>query len=109
MANVLLLLDPDSPDATTVPSVLERQRHTPKVTTGLQDALLHLMNDAPRYDVVVVDLSRNRPSDWQALDELMRVSALVSPKPMVLGFSAVYHGPSMKLEVERRGGRFVWI
>ena len=109
MARILLLSDTDSSDAAAIVSVLARHRHTLQVATNLQEVPLSLDGRDLPYDVVIVDLSRNRPSDWQNFDNILRVARVDPPKPMVLCVSSVYRGPSMKLEVERRGGRFAWI
>jgi hypothetical protein len=109
MARVLLVLDPDSRDSTAIAPVLERHHHTPEVVAGLEDALRCLAKQDSPYSVVVIDLSRNRSTDWQRLDDVLRMADAASPRPMLLCFSNVYHGPAMKLKVERLGARFVWI
>lgn len=108
MARVLTL-DFDGRQGTTLTSVLERHHHHARVATTVHDALLELTKMDPPYDVVIFDLSRNRPSDWQNLDHVLTVTVQNPGGPMVLCVSDVYHGPAIKLEAERKGARLVWI
>lgn len=105
----ILILDFDGRRGTTLTSVLERHHHHARVAATVHEALLELTSNDSPYEVVIFDLSRNRTSDWQSLDHVIAVTAQPPGGPMVLCVSDVYHGPAMKLEVERKGARFVWM
>jgi hypothetical protein len=105
----LLLLGPNSRHAATIAAVLERHRHTPQIAAYVEDGLRQLARGDSRYDVVIVDMSRNAPSEWNILDQVLKTVAADSPKPMVLCLSDIYRGPAMQLEVERKGARLLWI
>jgi DNA-binding NtrC family response regulator len=107
MARVLIL-DFDGRQGAALNAVLERHDHRGRVATTVHDALMELAKKNAHYDVVIFDLSRNRPSDWQNLDHVIAIT-MRNPGPMILCVSDFYHGPAMKLEIERKGGRLVWI
>jgi CheY-like chemotaxis protein len=58
-------------------------------------------------DVVLLDISYNRPKDWELLDVLCRLRAVDSLRPTIVCISRTYRGPQMRMEVERRGARLV--
>lgn len=106
MARVLLF-DVNHRYEATIPPLFEQYHHTTFVATELQEVLSRLLGENQTYDVVIVDMSRNRDSDWQNVNAIS--AALRAPKPMMLCVSDAYVGPRMKLEVENKGGRLVWI
>jgi len=104
----ILVIDPIEDRAAMLARALQQRKHSVTVWISSQ-APADLGRVEKNVDVVIVDLSRNRPSDWHNLDQIMTAVSAHSPRPMVLCLSDVYRGPAMKLEVERRGGRFTWI
>ena len=107
MARVLIL-DLDGRRGTTLTSFLERHRHHARAVATVRDALPEFTKRDTPYDVVILDLSRNRQSDWQNLDCVL-AATMRDPGPKVLCLSDIYYGPTMKLAVERKGARLVWI
>jgi|ERR1700733_5668060 len=105
MAHLLILDFGD--DRKPLIAALERH-HRVKAATTAQEALTQLEQNNRPYDVVLFDLSRNRRSDWEALDCLV-TGVRQNSGPMILCICDTYYGPEMKLEVEGKGGRLVWI
>jgi len=103
----ILLIDPSGRFANTLVPTLERRSHAVHLATGKWDALASLKNGP--FDVVAVDLSANRASDWELLDAVRTRVVTLVPRPRLLCISDFNWGPSMKLDVEGKGGRFVLI
>ena len=80
-----------------------------RVLANHRDATTVLKNRNEEFDVLILDLSANRPDDWQTLDQICRLTATKMPPQMILCFSTVFRGARMKLEVERRGARLVYV
>jgi CheY-like chemotaxis protein len=59
------------------------------------------------FDVVLFDISRDRPEDWEMLDTLSALRIGAPMQPSIICASRTYRGPRMRLEVERRGARLV--
>ncbi len=100
----ILLLDPDTTHARALALALERHRYSVAICSAKRDALNELKRDHACFDVMILDLSANRPEEWAVLDEIRQLSGL---SVAVLCLSEIYRGPRMKLEVERKGARLV--
>ena|ERR1700730_4982548 len=108
MAHILLVADKDNSDVAGIAYILVRDRHRVTMAESLRDLRLIAAENA-KYQIVIVDLTRNRPSDWRNLDDAVGAVTSDSARPMVLAFSSVYRGVAMKIYAERRGSRFIWI
>jgi CheY-like chemotaxis protein len=106
MARVLVL-DSSESNVKTLVLALERRRYSVTVCTTAQDTINELKRGRG-FDVIVIDLTTNRPEDWEAFDELRRIAWVGSHTPGIVCFSTVYRGPQVKLKVERKGGRFTY-
>lgn len=87
---------------------LERHGHSVTRCRTDRDLLRYLAKHGERFEVVILDLSANRPGDWKALDQIRRLCAMHVTRPTVLCISRTYRGPRTKLDVERRGARLVY-
>lgn len=63
----------------------------------------------PRFDVVVLDMSLDRPVDWETLDQVHRLVVMFAPQSMILCFSTVFRGYRMKRQARRKGARFLYV
>jgi CheY-like chemotaxis protein len=105
----ILLVDLRTHVADALVPVLERLPSVVRVATRVHEAIDELQKAQQQFDVVVFDLSANQRSDWEALDAIRTTTSPGSPRQMILCISDVNWGPAMKLEVERKGGRLVFI
>lgn len=103
----ILLVDPARRFDNTLVRALEQGRHSVRVVSGIQEAISILQ--AIAFEVIALDLSANRTSDWDLLDGLRAIAMKLDPRPRLLCISERNWGPAMKLDVERKGGRFVLI
>ena len=71
------------------------------------DALSSFAKSTTDFDVVLVDVTRDRPENWELLDALCALRIGVSAPPAIICTSRTYRGPRVRLEVERRGARLV--
>ena len=60
-------------------------------------------------DLVIVDVSAADEICQVTLDELRRWQMIHGPRPGILCVSTVYRGPNFELEIERKGGRLVYV
>lgn len=104
----ILLLDPDEEHARALAAELKRYGHSVAIYADMQVILNDMKRDTVEVDVVIVDLTSDRPEVWEALDQIWRLTWKRAETLMVLCISRVYRGPRMKLEVERRGARMVY-
>lgn len=103
----ILLLGPDESSAKVLALFLERRRHQVTVHRELQSAGDSPTRDLDNFDVLVVDMTANRPEDWNTLDRLRVETAAWNPG--ILCLSRVYRGPRFQLDIERRGARLVYV
>lgn len=108
VANILFI-DGDEALTSDVKNRLSASQH--RVTTRLSasEAIAELRARHGGYEVIALNLSRNRAEDWKALDHLRETVSLMNAQPRIVCFSVAYHGPEMQLAVERMGGRFVYL
>jgi hypothetical protein len=79
------------------------------ICTAKRDAINELNGHPGRFDVLIIDLSGDRPEEWEALDYICGLIGTYAYTPRILCLSMVYRGPRMKLKAERRGARFVYV
>jgi ActR/RegA family two-component response regulator len=104
----VLLVDSGECYVPELSRALERRGHT--VTTRLQidQLFVELGERATMFDIVLLDLSRDRKEDWKVLGQARRLLEMKAPAPLILCFSHIYRGPQMRLRAEKDGGRFVY-
>jgi hypothetical protein len=107
MARVLLLFGPESRDTAALGAFLNSRRHHVQIVHHARD--LDALGRVQPPDVIVVDLSLDRPVDWQNLDAALQFAHSCPPRPMVLAVCDVFRGVPMQLRVERKGARFAWL
>ena len=88
-------------------ALVERRNYAVHVATT-NEKTENLLRSAS-FDVVVMDISSNKRSDWDALSRIRLETVNAARKPMILCISATDLGPEARLAVERKGGRFVLI
>ena len=71
------------------------------------DSLAQFAKRFADFDVVLVDISRDRREDWGILDALCALRIGAPMQPSIICASRTYRGPRMRMEVERRGARLV--
>lgn len=104
----VLLIDSDEDHARTLALFLERHRYAVTVSTSKGNAFRPLERNCEEFDVVILDMSANRPQDWRTFDQIRTLPRMTTVRPMILCLSRVYRGPGMKLEIERKGARLVY-
>jgi CheY-like chemotaxis protein len=70
------------------------------------NTLSQFVKRAAEFDVVLVDISRDRREDWGLLDALYALRISAPMPPAIICTSRTYR-PRLRLEVERRGARLV--
>ena len=106
MARVLLL-DSDESNARELSVYLEGQQFSVKVCSDSKDAVDVLKRDQNDFEVLILDISRNRREDWEALDSLRRLTKPGIPGPGILCLAGPDNGPHVILKAESKGARCV--
>jgi CheY-like chemotaxis protein len=104
----ILLIDTDKSRARDLARFLEGLRYLVVVRSSIRDICQELNCEAS-FDAVVLDMSDDRPENWQSLEAIRTATAMSQLCPMVLCFSCVNRGPQMKLKAERKGARFIYV
>jgi hypothetical protein len=104
----ILFIEPDDQPSSGLASELAR-RHVVRTLATRFVTAGQIRKDGAGDEVVVFDMTRNRPEDWAALKALQKLCRQGAGGPGILCFSTVYKGPEMHLRAERRGVRFVYI
>jgi len=105
----ILLLSPDEPSARDLALFLEKKSHRVSVHCERRAFIDSPKQDLSSVDIVILDMSANRPDDWNALDCVCKWAGTIDSKLMTLCLSRVYRGPKFELDVERRGARLVYV
>jgi ActR/RegA family two-component response regulator len=108
MSAKILLLDSDADHASAQALALKKRDHAITVALADQTKPTALREQIRHHDIVILNLSRNRSSDWTLLDWISGVVATNPGKPRVLAISSVKRGPGMKLDAEAYKARFVY-
>ena len=103
-----MLLVSDTRYARELVSVLQTLHHPVTVLSIEPGEIASLERQLDRFDIVILDLSRDRPEDWDTLDLVHQFKVMHAPQTMILCFSVVYRGASTKRRAERKGARFVY-
>lgn len=107
MASVLVL-DGAERFVETLPRFLASHGHHPvRVFTMLAPALDCLRSEP--IDVVVLDVSADQPTDWDMLDSLRTAAQTTNPAARMICVSDKYRGAALRLVVEDRGARLVYV
>ncbi len=104
---VILLLDSVDEHAARIRQVCESRHHEVIVHTANISGV-DLDRLVPSVDVVAVNMTLDRPSDWRLLARVCGMRSPASMRPGVLSLSSVYRGPEPRLRAERLGSRFVY-
>src|ERR1700693_1668722 len=101
----ILLADPDENHAQTVVSLLERNGHRITLCPSKGEVFQHLQKAKPtQFKIVIWDFA-NRPEDWKFLTALSRLMVTEVYAPRILCLARTNWGPTVKLQVERKGAR----
>ena len=105
----IVIVQFDQRVAITVAQLLRGRRHQVTVceSGGGHAPVLGSCDTCP--DLIVLDVSTDGPSTRKLLEEINRFRAQNGPKPMLLCVSSVYRGPRFEFELERKGGRLVYV
>ena len=104
----ILLVEPDDRPASGLAADLEK-RHAVRVLATRAVISGELRRSNLSYDIAVIDMTRNAPEDWTALNELQKLHRRRTAGPHILCFSTIYKGPEMHLRAERKGARFIYV
>lgn len=105
----LLLIDSDSKICRELTVFLQRWKHRVAVQSNEAAAAAELIRNGRDYDIVLIDMSRNRPQDWAILNRIQKLHLGNSWTHKTLCFSTAYWGPAMQLAIERLGARLVYV
>ena len=108
MANILLI-DGDGMLATELADNLGPWHHNLTTCSSAPVAIAELTARNFNYDLIALNMSRNRPEDWKSLDQMREFVQLTDAVPRIVCFSTAYWGPQMQLTIERRGCRLVYL
>ena len=106
MANILLV-DNDGVVISELTERLGTSQHRVTALHAVGEAIGELRTRRRSYELIALNLSRNRPEDWNALYRLQETLRFMDAVTRIVCFSTAYHGPEMQLAVERIGARFV--
>lgn len=107
MANILLI-DPDERLAAQLTEFLGSRQNKVTACRGVSEANTEFRANTASYDVIALNMSRNRQDDWKALEQVRELVQVTDAAPRIVCFSTTYWGPQMQLAVERKGGRLVY-
>ena len=105
----ILLLSPDESSAEVLAAFLEQRHYHVTVHRERHSAGDGHAPHLDDFDVIVVDMTANRPEDWDRLDRACVGAERTASKPGILCLSRVYRGPQFELDIERRGGRLAYV
>ena len=105
----ILLFDSDQVFGEELAQHLGKRKHTVMSYARRREALDALKKSIDDLKLVIVDMTRNTQEDWEMLDWISRLRLRCTPGPMILCLLKVYRGPRIELEIERRGGRVVYV
>jgi DNA-binding response OmpR family regulator len=101
----LLLIDSDERHAKALADALERHQHS-VVASVSRESVPTLLKSGDDFDLVIFYASLNIDKDLRTLSEITR-SQGSGMTPIVLYVARLYQGPRLRLEIERRGVRFI--
>jgi CheY-like chemotaxis protein len=102
----ILLLGPEAGDAARLLPKLESHGYSVTECASSLNALSRFAKNAANFDVVLIDISRERQEDWKLLDTLCTLRIAAQKPPAIICTSRTYR-PRLRMEVERRGARLV--
>jgi ActR/RegA family two-component response regulator len=108
MATILLIGDNELLNRELFHHLVRRQ-HNVSACRSLSDAMTELRNPKRTYHLVALDMSHNRPADWNAFDHIRKLVYVMATNTRIMCLSTVYWGPQMQLVIERGGARLVYI
>lgn len=103
----ILLVDPAQRFVNAFTSACQRRNDTVQAVSTLQEALSWLRRSSAVFDIVVLEFSANRPSNWEVLGAISEAIAMGPVRPVIICVSNRNWGPEVRLEVERKGARLV--
>jgi DNA-binding response OmpR family regulator len=87
----ILIFDEDLQHANGLADALHHRRHSVTVCRQ-QNVLIELGESKTEFEIVILDITRSRPSDWKLLDRIRELWTSVE-MPKILCVSRVYRGP----------------
>lgn len=103
----ILILDDDLQHASQLADALQHRRHAVTVC-GVQNILVELGENKTEFEIVILDITRNRPSDWKLLDRIRELWMAAAERPDIFCVSQVYRGPAERIAIEQKGLRLVY-
>src|SRR5580700_900983 len=100
----LILLEVDETASDELVIDLESRTLVTRSTMG-SSGVARVEAENPGFDILLLDMSFDRPVDWDTLDRVHRFVVMHAPQSQILCFSRVYRGARMKLRAERKGAR----
>ncbi len=105
----IVLIDSDERLSSELSDFLRRRQHTVTICRGASEVTEELRTNRAVHDVIALNMSRNRPEDWDVLQQIHEFIGGENAGPRILCFSTAYWGPRMQIAIERRGGRLVYL
>ena len=103
----ILLLDADCARAAELTMQLQRRNHrvVAKSPSAIRGDLAEAISDA---EIVLVNITADRPTDWDFLRSLCQTAAEIQAGPQILAICDVYRGTAPRLRAEQLGCRFLY-
>jgi len=102
----VLIIDSDQAHADSIARGLERRNYA-TVITSHETALAEPVQ-IRKFDVVIIEISLNRRTDWALLQKTSALAVTALRRPVFVALSNVYRGPELRLRLERRGIRLLY-
>ena len=108
MARVLLLGSSEERTKALLIDWLRCHRHSVTVSLDKREWISRLKRDC-NFDLLILFLAPGLFEDWKVLDHVRNVKGVGSITPRILCVSRSCLGPTIELEIERRGARLVHV
>lgn len=105
----VIVFDRDFSQAEALAQALGTRGFSATPCKSHQELLAELIGAQPGFVIVVLDLSNNLPEGWTTLDLVNRMCSKEMTKRMIVCFSRVYLGPEVRIAVEEKGAKLVYV
>ncbi len=105
----ILLVNFDEERATRLAGFLRTERYEVCINSETEKFSQMLKWHVCGIDLVILDASHREKYVRDLLTEIASYRARNGARPMVLCISRVYRGPRFRLDLERKGARFLYV
>lgn len=107
MARILVYY-PDECHARSLVAELKPRRFYLEAFHDSEELLVRLKQRGSEFDILILGMTNDGQRELQLLDACCEEKMDSAPNLNILCVSRIYHGPHLRLEVERRGARLVY-